>query len=163
MLQLGLRGAEFFFTLLVMALIGNMIAEANGGNPSIINYSMFVAVFSMLSLFYLILINFKESLTFHKWVPAGLDLLNSLFFFCAAVALSAGLGVHSCSNRGYLTRNHITNGSDNRAGRCREAQASCAFLWFAWACYMFSLFLNLTTSGGVNMRGPRKGPVMSQV
>jgi len=162
-LQLGLRGAEFIFTLIIMALVGHIIATAFAGNPSLINYDMFVAVFSMLSLFYLIAIAFDDSFTFHKFVPAGFDLLNVLFFFCAAVAMAAELGAHSCSNGDYTRSNHITNGSPDTAGRCREAQATTAFLWFAWACYVFSLFLTLTSSGGVNMRGPRRGPNMSQV
>lgn len=157
MLQLGLRGAQFLFTLIIMALVGNMIAEAYAGNPSVINYDMFVAVFAMLTLFYLVAIEFKEQFTFHKFVPAALDLLNALFFFCAAVAMAAELGARSCSNGDYTRSNHITNGSRNTGGRCREAQATTAFLWFTWALFMFSLFLTLTNSGGVNMRGPRKG------
>lgn len=82
-----------------MGLIGNMIASAFAGNPSVVNYTMFVAVFAMLTLFYLIAICFKEEFTIHKFVPATLDLLNVLFLFCAAVALAAELGAHSCSNR----------------------------------------------------------------
>lgn len=81
-----------------MAITGNIIDTAFGGNPSVINYTMFVAVFSMLTLFYAIAICFKEEMTFHKLVPSILDLLNVLFFFCAGVALAAELGVHSCSN-----------------------------------------------------------------
>lgn len=81
-----------------MGLIGNIIATAFSGNPSVINYTMFVTVFALLTLFYLIAICFKEELTIHKFVPATLDLLNVLFFFCAAVALAAELGAHSCSN-----------------------------------------------------------------
>ncbi|KAK5094149.1 hypothetical protein LTR24_003754 [Lithohypha guttulata] len=98
-IQLGLRAAEFLFALLVMSLVGNMIDTSFSGNPSIVNYSMFCAVFAMLTLFYLITIAFKEQFTFHKFVPAGLDLLNALFWFCAAVALAAELNVHSCSNQ----------------------------------------------------------------
>ncbi|KAK5321034.1 hypothetical protein LTR70_004279 [Exophiala xenobiotica] len=162
-IQLGLRAAEFLFALLVMSLVGNMIDTSFSGNPSIVNYSMFCAVFAMLTLFYLITIAFKEQFTFHKFVPAGLDLLNALFWFCAAVALAAELNVHSCSNQSYVSRNRVTNGSPNMTSRCREAQATCAFLWFGWACFMVSLALDLTSSGGVNMRGPRKGPNMSQV
>lgn len=82
-----------------MAIVGNMIQVAFAGNPSIVNYDMFVSVFSMLSLFYLILICFKDSFTIHKFVPATLDILNVLFFFCAAVAMAAELGAHSCSNK----------------------------------------------------------------
>ena len=82
-----------------MALVGNMIAESFAGNASVINYDMFVAVFAMLTLFYLIVIAFKEQFTFHKFVPAALDLLNALFWFIAAVTMSAELGAHSCSNK----------------------------------------------------------------
>ena len=85
-------------TLLIMSLIGNIIADAFGGNPSVINYSMFVAVFSMLSLFYLFAIAFKEDFAIHPALAMVLDVLNTIFFFCGAVALSADLGAHSCSN-----------------------------------------------------------------
>lgn len=81
-----------------MGLTGNMIATAFAGNPSVVNYTIFVTVFAMLTLFYLIAITFKEEFTFHKFVPASMDILNVLFFFCAAVALAAELGAHSCSN-----------------------------------------------------------------
>lgn len=75
-----------------------MIADAFNGNPSIINYDMFVAVFAMLSLIYLIAIAFKEDFMGHGAIPLALDLLNTLFFFCGAVAMAAKLGVHSCGN-----------------------------------------------------------------
>lgn len=81
-----------------MGLTGNMIATAFAGNPSVVNYTIFVTVFAMITLFYLIAITFKEEFTFHKFVPAAMDVLNVLFFFCAAVALAAELGAHSCSN-----------------------------------------------------------------
>lgn len=163
-----------------MSLVGNIIAMSFAGNPAIINYDMFVAVFAMITLFYLIAVCFKEDLAFHKFIPAGLDLLNAIFWFCGAVAMAADLKVHSCSNQvcyaqeynlpfqtnveqSYLVRNRITNGASDMEGRCREAQATTAFLWFGWACFMVSLVLSLTSSGGANMRGSRKGPNMSQV
>jgi hypothetical protein len=82
-----------------MALTGNIIADAIAGNPSSINYTMFVAVFSMLCLFYFFLIAFKDSFAIHPLIPVILDALNTLFFFAAAVALAARLHVHSCSNQ----------------------------------------------------------------
>ena len=82
-----------------MALTGNIIADAIAGNPSSINYTMFVAVFSMLCLFYLFLVAFKEDFAIHPSIPLALDALNTLFFFAAAVALAARLHVHSCSNQ----------------------------------------------------------------
>lgn len=81
-----------------MALVGNMIATSYSGNPSIINYDMFLAVFSMLSLFYLIPATLKEDLQFHPLLMVVLDVLNVLLYFCGAVAMAAYLGVHSCGN-----------------------------------------------------------------
>lgn len=81
-----------------MALVGNMIATAIAGNPSIVNYDMFVAVFAMLSLFYLIPATLKEDFAFHPIIMVALDTLNVLFFLCGAIATAAYLGVHSCSN-----------------------------------------------------------------
>ena len=82
-----------------MALVGNIIADAFSGNPSVINFDMFVAVFSMLSLFYLILAAWTESAPGHPIIPLALDVLNTLFFFCGAVAMAAKLHVHSCDNK----------------------------------------------------------------
>jgi hypothetical protein len=90
--------SQFLFTLIVLALIGAMIAQASSGNPATVNYNIFVAVFGMLSLFYLIPAAFNDSFQGHALIPTALDLLNSLFFFAGATALAAGLGVHSCSN-----------------------------------------------------------------
>jgi hypothetical protein len=167
--NLALRGLEFVFTLIIMALVGNMIAEAFAGNPSIINYDMFVAVFGMLSLFYLIATAFNDSFTGHPILPLALDALNAIFFFCGAVAMAAELGAHSCSNDSWTASNKITNGAGNRGGRCREAQAVTAFLWFAWACWMASLIFSVlgARGGNVNLRGPLRSrgtaPVMRQV
>jgi hypothetical protein len=97
-INLALRGFQFLWTLLIMALVGNMIATAFSGNPSSVNYTMFVSVFSMLSLFYLIPATFKPDFSFHPLLMVVLDLLNALFFLCAGIALAAFLGVHSCGN-----------------------------------------------------------------
>lgn len=81
-----------------MALVGNIIATAFSGNPSIINYDMFVATFGMLSLLYLIPTTFKEDFAFHPVIPIVLDGLNALFFLIGGIATAAELGVHSCGN-----------------------------------------------------------------
>ena len=84
-----------------MALTGDIIADAIAGNPSSVNYTMFVAVFSMLCLFYFFLVAFNDRFTIFPWLPVALDALNTLFFFAAAVALAARLHVHSCGNKVY--------------------------------------------------------------
>ena len=75
-----------------------MISLAIGGNPSIVNYDMFVAVFSMLTLFYSFLVAFKDGLSGHPMLPVALDGLNVLFFFCAGVATAAYLQTGSCND-----------------------------------------------------------------
>lgn len=82
-----------------MALIGNMIAEAFSGNPATVNYSIYTAVFSMFTLFYLIPASFNIDWAGHPIIMIVLDALNCVFFFCAAIALAAKLGCHSCSNQ----------------------------------------------------------------
>lgn len=66
--------------------------------PSVINYDMFVAVWCMLTLLYLIPATFTDRIAFHWAIPVGLDILNVLFTFCAAVATAAYLGVYSCND-----------------------------------------------------------------
>ncbi|KAJ5584577.1 uncharacterized protein N7459_004377 [Penicillium hispanicum] len=167
--QLGLRAWEFVMTLLVMSLIGNMIAEAFAGNPSTVNYSMYTSAFSMLTLFYLVPASFNLDWALHPIIMIVVDALNCIFFFCAAIALAAKLECHSCSNTSYTSSNEITNGSHNPQKRCREAQASVAFLWFAWAGYMASVFVSIFMSRAAtsNTRGrsasTRRRPNMAQV
>jgi hypothetical protein len=79
-----------------MALVGNMIAM--GADPAVVNYTMFCAVIAMLALFFLIPAAIKESWAVMPAIPFALDVLIVIFWFCAAVAMAAELGVHSCSN-----------------------------------------------------------------
>lgn len=170
-----------------MALIGNMIADANGGNPSIVNYVMFVSVFGMLSLFYLIAGTISETFAISPFFMIAADALNTLFFLIGGIALAGYLKVHSCHNRvstrskehrvgtqadrwpqSYITTNEVTRGSNNDTKRCQEAQAVTAFLWFGFVTFLGSLvFSGLSArSGGATtgMRGIRRGaPAMSQV
>ncbi|KAI4211435.1 MAG: hypothetical protein LQ351_005737 [Letrouitia transgressa] len=162
-----------------MALTGNIIADAFAGNPSIINYIIFVSVFAMLSLFYLIGAAIMDGFAI-PLVMVILDALNTLLFLCGGIALAAYLGVHSCGNdvsiwlrrsisrsrwilideQKYVLTNGITNGSLNRRKRCREAQAVTAFLWFGFAAWVGSLILSaLSSRGGASLRGGiRRGP-----
>jgi len=162
-LNLALRGFQFFCTLVIMALIGNMIATAVHGNHSIVNYDMFVVVFGMLSLFYLIAAAVSEGLAI-PIVAIGLDAACMLFYLIAGIATAAYLGVHSCSNKNYTLHNKVTNSSPNTGKRCREAQASTAFFWFAFAAFVATTaFSAMAGRGSVNMRGGIRRPTMSQV
>jgi hypothetical protein len=92
-----------------MALVGNMLAISSG--PSVINYDMFVAVFCMLSLFYLTLVSVKESFAIHPIFPLVLDALCTLFTLIAGIATAAYLHVRSCSNS---VRINDYSSNDNR-------------------------------------------------
>ncbi|KAB8236094.1 hypothetical protein ETB97_009727 [Aspergillus alliaceus] len=168
-IQLGLRVWEFLWTLLIMALVGNMIADSFSGNPATVNYTMFVSAFSMFSLFYLVPASFNIDWAIHPIFMIILDILNAIFFLTAGIALAAKLECHSCSNDEYTLHNEITNGSVHREKRCREAQASTAFLWLGWAGYTVSVVLSfLISRRNVNLRprtGPARGarPSMAQV
>jgi hypothetical protein len=82
-----------------MSLIGNMIAESIAGNPSTVNYAMFCSVFSMFTLFYTIPASFNIDWAGHPIIMIVCDALNTVFFFCAAIALAAKLECHSCNNQ----------------------------------------------------------------
>lgn len=97
---------QFLWSLLLIALMGNIIHIKNNHSPSIVNYDMFVGVFGMLSLFYLIPASIKDSLQIHAMFPLIVDILNTLFWFCGAVATAAELGVHSCNNKVSILRLH---------------------------------------------------------
>lgn len=75
-----------------------MIHEAFAGNPSLINYDMFVAVFSLVSLLYLIPATLREAFAVHPMIMLLVDVVNTLLFFIAGVAMAAKLRVHSCGN-----------------------------------------------------------------
>jgi len=163
-LKLGLRGFQWFCALIVMALVGSMVASTPGGDPAIVNYDLFVAVFAMLSLIYLTVATWNSNFEFHPAIMLVLDILNVVWWFCGAVATAAILGVHSCSSTDFLKDNTITKGGPNQGKRCREAQASTAFLFFGFFGFVANSVLTfLDSRGRVNLRGAGSSPSMSQV
>jgi len=165
---LALRGVQIFLTILITALVGNAIHEAAGGNPSEVNYAIFVAVFCWLVLIYTTVAGVLDSIAVPMAVMV-LDALAALFTFIAGVVLAAGLGVHSCGNEAYTLTNKLTAGSFDTSKRCHELQASTAFFWFLFASFLATCALTVVgggLSGGVGggRGGLRKGgPSMSQV
>ena len=124
-----LRGLQFIFAVIVLALAGALVAnQPSGGSPSQINYDIFVAVFALLTWFYTVAASsFSPDGIGAPILIIVLDSLNTLFFFAGGIAMAVALQVHSCGNVAYVLANGITAGS---AQRCHEAQAATAFLWF---------------------------------
>jgi hypothetical protein len=98
-----------------MALIGNMIAQSFAGNPATINYTMFVAAFSMFTLFYLFPASWNIDWAIHPIILVTLDTLNMIFFLTSAIALAARLECHSCSNQ---VRTYILHKTQSCANNC---------------------------------------------
>lgn len=95
--QASIRLFTFVWTLLALALLGNVIADAFSGNPSSVNYAMFTAVICMIVVLYGLAAAFIEALAM-PIVLIIMDAIAMAFSFIAAVVLAAKLGVHSCSN-----------------------------------------------------------------
>jgi len=165
LIKTGLYALAFFWTLLITALLGNVIYDAYGGTPSQINYCMFVAVLSWIVLIIGFIGSFIESIPVIALLVA--DVLAIFFTFVAAVLLSAKLGVHSCGNAAYLSDNDTIIGSPDLSKRCHELQACTAFFWFLFATYCAAFVLNALSArgSGLSSRGGirRGGPAMSQV
>ncbi|RMZ73798.1 non-classical export [Pyrenophora seminiperda CCB06] len=165
-LSMGLRAWQLICAVIVTALMGNNIARANAGVHSIINYSLFVGVWWLLTLLYFLPTSLIEKFSI-AIVDVSLDALSVIFGFCAAVALPSYIGAHSCSNPAYTRSNSVLNSSPNTEKNCRQAQATTAFLWFGWAAFVATLLFSIMNGrgSGANLRGGirRGAPSMSQV
>lgn len=165
-LSMGLRAWQLICAIFVTAFMGNNVARATHGVTSIVNYSLFVGIWWLFTLLYFLPTSLIERFSIPA-VDMALDALSVLFGFCAAVALPAYLGVHSCNNSGYTRSNKVTNSSPNTEQNCRQAQATSAFLWFGWAAFVATLAFSFMSGrgSGANLRGGirRGGPSMSQV
>ncbi|KFY48503.1 hypothetical protein V495_01317 [Pseudogymnoascus sp. VKM F-4514 (FW-929)] len=160
--QTALRALQFLWILLLTALIGNVLAGKTSDN-STVNYAMFTIVFCWLVWIYGMAAAFVESVAF-PIVLLVLDALATLFTFVAGVVLAKKLGAHSCNNRGYLETRPILRDNGSTTKHCRELQASCAFFWFLFACFIGSMVMTGLKGGfGGMKRGGGSGPAMSQV
>ena len=127
-----IRSVNVLCGIIVISMAAALVVnQPSGGSPSQINYSVFVGVFSILTLIYTAITS--------SFAPDGiggapiiivLDLLNLLFYLCGGIAMAVALRVHSCGNEAYVKSNGIIAGSTQR---CHEAQTLTAFLWFGIA------------------------------
>jgi hypothetical protein len=143
-IAIALRSLALLWTLLITALIGNVIASninASSSATAAINFTMFVAALSWVAGLYGLAASFFTALLI-PLVVFPLDILAVLFTFIDAIVLAAKLRAVNCGNIGgrNLPRNWIAFGSANDEKRCREIQASTAFMWFLWATFCACLF-----------------------
>ncbi|KAM3432154.1 hypothetical protein MY4824_006703 [Beauveria thailandica] len=162
--NLILRGIALVFTIIITGLIGNVIAQDHNASTSAraaVNFTMFVTALSWVVCLYGIVAAVISSLSM-PIVLLVLDVLGVLFTFISAIVLAARIGNTNCSNTFGRHPNWIAYGSGNAEHRCRELQASDAFMWFLWATLCGALFLSFK-----EMRSPGTArssrPAMSQV
>ncbi|KAK4164836.1 marvel domain-containing protein [Cladorrhinum sp. PSN259] len=162
-----LRVLELLFLIILTGLIGNVIAtniSAAASATAAINFTMFVIVLSWLAAIYGIVMLYVVRLGsgIPLLVNLGLDAASTLFTFVAAVVLAAKLKVVNCNNTAGRSPTWIAYGSADNEKRCREVQASTAFMWFLFATFTVGLVMSLLGfkrgSGSV-----RTGPTMSQI
>lgn len=156
LIKVALRGLALVWTLLITALIGNVIASNVNGHMVTLNFTIFVAALSWVALLYGLFAIFIESIA----VPFALLFLDgwaTLFTFICAIVLAAELRAPNCGNIPHqgLPADWIGFGSHHNEKRCREIQASTAFMWFLWACFCPILFLTVmdARSGGFSVGG----------
>lgn len=159
-----LRGLQLLWTLLLTALIGNVIATnltAASSATAAINFTMFVIVLSWLAAIFGLATAFVDRIAI-PMALLGADGAATLFTFISAIVLSAKLGVVNCANTEDKGDSWIGYGSANDSKRCREIQASTVFMWFLFVSFTSALvltFLGFRRGGG----SIRSGPTMSQV
>lgn len=169
MLAIGdaiLRGLNFVFLLIALALTGSLAATTNYQLNPQVNFGVFAAAFAILtSSLYGVLAYFVAAFAWPVLL-AIFDFLNIIFTFAAATAIAAGIKAHSCTNSSYLRDNKI---AQYETGRCRKAQASVAFLYFSFFIFLASGVFSIISvaKGGLfggRSSAPRVGvPSVSQV
>ncbi|KMQ81409.1 non-classical export protein, partial [Lasius niger] len=102
-----------------------------GSAMAAINFTMFVAALSWLVCLYAIVASFVPGLGV-AMVLLPLDVAAVVFTFIDAIVLAAKLRAVNCSNIGArnLPSSWVGFGSADDEKRCREIQASTAFMWF---------------------------------
>lgn len=95
-----LRLVQILWTLLITALIGNVIANDAGAASSAkaaVNFTLFVAVLSWIASLYGLVSNFVTAIAIPV-VLLGLDCVAVLFTFISGVVLAAKLKAVNCAN-----------------------------------------------------------------
>lgn len=165
--DISLRVVNFIFLAIILGLTARLAASADNNNPQV-NFCVFAAAFGLLtSSFYGIIAAFVAAFAWPV-ILASLDFLNFVFTFSGATALAVAIRTHSCHDQEYLDENAVTQGSTQR---CREAQASVAFLYFSVFVFLASMIMSSISMlrGGffgipARRNAPRTGvPTMSQV
>ncbi|KAF5250755.1 hypothetical protein FANTH_4104 [Fusarium anthophilum] len=169
LIQMILRSVALLMTLLLTALIGNVMAsniDAAGSATAAVNFIMFIAIVCWIVCIIGLLAFFVSALD-KPLMQLPLDGIAVLFTFIGAIVLAAKLRVVNCGdiNPKALPGDWIAWGSASDEGRCRRLQASTVFIWFLFACMSGSLLLTIRTARNQfgSLRSAASRPSMSQI
>lgn len=146
-----MRGTQLLMSLVIIALVGDIISNSywnqvprGAGNPVEINFAMFIGVWGLVSEFiFFPLIFFADETEQAIYLAAGLDGLNAIFCMSGGISLAAAMNIHSCLDSSYTSNNRITQGSPDQVRRCRDAQATTAFIWLNFILFGVSTVFSL--------------------
>lgn len=121
-----------FNSLCVFGLtIGLVVSQPFGGSPSQVNFTVFVVIFSYLSLILYALAAVFFIPKHVVWFLAGLSVV---FYLGAILAMMVALAPSGdCNDLHYISNNHLISGDKSR---CRTAQADVVFLWFCSSIFI---------------------------
>ncbi|KAI6250017.1 Non-classical export protein 2 [Erysiphe necator] len=164
-IQTSLRCSQLLWTLLCTALISSVIADSFAGNPSCINFAIFVCVLSWITCIGGMIGAFNDKCLV-PMVILVLDTTTAFLSLISGIVLAAKLQVHSCEDIRYILSNSLTNGSFNPSKRCHELQAATAFMWFLFISFMGSLYFDIVNGTKRSIAGSSgsraSAPTMSQ-
>lgn len=165
--DITLRTINFIFLTIALGLTASLAATTVTRHNPQVSFCVFACAWGILSSAFYGVVAFFVSFLASPILLAILDFMNFVFTFSGATALAVATRTHSCSNQDYLDSNKVTQGSKDR---CRKAQASTAFLYFAVFVFLFSLIMqvmNILKNGFFSTsisKTPRTGvPTMAQV
>lgn len=169
LIKMILRCTELLITVLLTAIVGNVIAsnvDAFGTATAAVNFVMFVVVVSWL-VSILGIAAFFASVLNNPMILLPLDGVALLFTMIAAVVVSAKLRMVDCGDIEVkkMPSDWIAWGSDSDEKRCRELQAGAVFAWFLFTSYAGSFFFSFKDARehvGGSFRSASR-PSMSQI
>jgi len=166
-ITLALRALQIIFAVIVLGLSVSLAkGQDRGKAPSQTDFAAFCGGCGLVFAAIGVVACFIEVL--QGIIMTVLDGIATLFTLAGGIALAVALKVHSCSNDKFLITNSIINAGafffrdeDGKSvlheetrshlqGRCHEAQATTAFLYFMFALFAGTCVLGLLGKGGRN-------------
>lgn len=117
--------AAIVFAVVELGLMAYVVSVTNNASrsnssPSILNFMLFNAIWSILVLLYIGLTPLYYTRVFHRLASLALEWITMIFWFAGSIALAVDIGgPYDCGNNHY----------------CGAVEAGIAFGFFLWALF----------------------------